>query len=192
MGGWVGWGGVGWGVGAGGVGGGGGGGGGWGGGGGIAVFYVLWGSKDYLFQSLINMEHRNGRNIHGYSDMMQVLVTLCDIYANLSLTIQIILYVELVSAARCWEICVIFSCDQAALRMVQSVRLSVRPSHLFDYVPIIISSRNFQELLPMTEVMSMQTVKVIGQRSRSQRSWPNIRFRTVTPVRIYIWWWNDA
>ena len=51
---------------------------------------------------------------------------------------------------------------------------SVCPSHLFDYVPIIVSSRNFQELLPMTEVMSMQKVKVIGQRSRSQRSWPNL------------------
>ena len=48
-----------------------------------------------------------------------------------------------------------------------SVRPSVCPSHLFDYVPIIISSCNFQELLPVTEVMSMQKVKVRGQRSRS-------------------------
>ena len=63
-----------------------------------------------------------------------------------------------------------------------SVRLSVRPSvcpsvclsHLFDYVPIIVSSRNFQELLPMTNVRSMQKVKVRGQRSRSQRSQPNL------------------
>ena len=46
---------------------------------------------------------------------------------------------------------VVFSCDQAALWMVQSVclsvcpsvRLSVRPSHLFDYVPINVSSWNF-------------------------------------------------
>ena len=62
-----------------------------------------------------------------------------------------------------------FSCDQAALWMVQSVR----PSHLFDYVPIIVSSWNFQELLPVTEVTSMQKVKVRGQRSSSQRSQPN-------------------
>ena len=72
----------------------------------------------------------------------------------------------------------IFSCDQAALWMVQSVRLSVRPSvrpsRLFDYVPIIVSSWNFQELLPVTEVTSMQKVKVRGQRSRSQRSQPNL------------------
>ena len=47
----------------------------------------------------------------------------------------------------------------------------VCPSHLFDYVPIIVSSWNFQELLPMTKVRSMQKVKVRGQRSRSQ---PNL------------------
>ena len=70
----------------------------------------------------------------------------------------------------------IFSCDQAALQMVFSVCLSVHRSvclsHLFDYVPIIISSWNFQELLPMTKVRSMQNVR--GQRSRSQRSQPNL------------------
>ena len=59
-----------------------------------------------------------------------------------------------------------------------SVCLSVRPSvclsHLFDYVPIILSSWNFQELLPVTKVKSMQKVKVRGQRSRSQRSQPNL------------------
>ena len=55
-----------------------------------------------------------------------------------------------------------------------SVRLSVRPSvcpsvclsHLFDYVPIILSSWNFQELLPVTKVTSMQKVKVRGQGHR--------------------------
>ena len=41
-----------------------------------------------------------------------------------------------------------------------------RPSHLFDYVPIIVSSWNFQELLPVTEVTSMQKVKVRGQGHR--------------------------
>ena len=81
---------------------------------------------------------------------------------------------------------IVFSCDQAALQMVfsvrpsvrlsvcPSVRLSVCLSHLFDYVPIIVSSWNFQELLPMTKVRSMQKVKVRGQRSRSQRSQPNL------------------
>ena len=76
----------------------------------------------------------------------------------------------------------IFSCDQAALRtplsvclsVCLSVRLSVRPSHVFDNVPVIVSSWNFQESLPLTDVMSVQKVKVRGQRSRSQRSRPNL------------------
>ena len=72
----------------------------------------------------------------------------------------------------------IFSCDQAALWMVfsvcPSVCLSVCPSHLFDYVPIIVSSWYFQELSLRTRVRSMQKVKVRGQRSRSQRSQPNL------------------
>ena len=84
---------------------------------------------------------------------------------------------------------IVFSCDQAALQMVfsvclsvrPSVCLSVRPSHLFDYVPIIVSSWNFQELLPVTEVTSMQKVKVRGQRSRSQRSQPNL---TVSGLKL--------
>ena len=57
-----------------------------------------------------------------------------------------------------------------------SVCLSVCPSHLFDYVPIILSSRNFQELSPRTRVTSMQKVKVRGQRSRSQRLRPKFLF----------------
>ena len=63
------------------------------------------------------------------------------------------------------------ACFMAAeIKFSKDVRPSVCLSHLFHYVPVIVSSRNFQELLPMTEVMSMQKVKVIGQRSRSQRS----------------------
>ena len=85
------------------------------------------------------------------------------------------------SLMKSWLI-VFFSCDQAALQMVFSVRLSVCPSvrlsvrlsHLFDYVSLIVSSWNFQELLLMTKVRSMQKVKVRGQRSRSQRSQPNL------------------
>ena len=55
-----------------------------------------------------------------------------------------------------------------------SVCPSVCLSHLFDYVPIIVSPWKFQELLPMTKVRSMQKVKVRGQRSRSQRSQPDL------------------
>ena len=74
-----------------------------------------------------------------------------------------------------------------------SVCLSVRLSHLFDYVPLIVSSWNFQELSPRTRVRSMQKVKLRGQRSRLQRSRPNLTVsQTVTPVWIHIWWWNDT
>ena len=38
----------------------------------------------------------------------------------------------------------------------RDVRLSVCPSHLLDNVSVIISSWNFQELLPLTDVMLMQ------------------------------------
>ena len=47
-----------------------------------------------------------------------------------------------------------------------SVRPSVRLSHIFHFVPIIVSSWNFEELLPLTDVMSMQKVKVKGQGHR--------------------------
>ena len=94
----------------------------------------------------------------------------------------------------------VFSCDQAALWMVFSVRLSVCPSvrlsvrlsHLFDYVPIIVSSWNFQELSHWTRVRSMQKVKVRGQRSRSQRSRPKFSFPDCNSSWIHIWWWNDT
>ena len=55
-----------------------------------------------------------------------------------------------------------------------SVSPFVHLSHLFHYVPIIVSSWNFQ-LLPMTEVRSMQKVKIRGQRSWSQRSKPHLK-----------------
>ena len=52
-----------------------------------------------------------------------------------------------------------------------SVRLSVTPFWLYSHHCIIIQ---FSEILPMTKVRSMQKVKVRGQRSRSQRSQPNL------------------
>ena len=54
------------------------------------------------------------------------------------------------------------------LSVCLSVRPSVRLSHLFHHVPIIVSSWNFQELLPWSKVMSMQKVKVKGQGHRGQ------------------------
>ena len=73
-----------------------------------------------------------------------------------------------------------------------SICPSVRLSHLFDYVPIIVSSWNFQELSHWTRVRSCKRSRseVKGQGHRGHD--PNFRFRTVTPVWIHIWWWNDT
>ena len=81
-------------------------------------------------------------------------------------------------------------CPSVRLSVRLSVCPSVRLSHLFDHVPIIVSSWNFQELSHWTRVRSMQKVKVRGQGHRGHD--PNFRFRTVTPVWIHIWWWNDT
>ena len=56
-----------------------------------------------------------------------------------------------------------FSCDQVALWMVQPARPSVCLSHIFRYVPLIVSSWSFQELSPLAEVVSMFRSEVKGQ-----------------------------
>ena len=120
---------------------------------------------------------------------------------------RIVLYVWHENIFYTPDVCdAIFSCDQVALRRLLSVRLSVGRSvslsvclsHLFHNVPFIVSSWKFQELLPLTKVVSMQKVKVRGQRSKSHRTKksPILTqiefFRTVPPVWIYRWLWNDA
>ena len=88
----------------------------------------------------------------------------------------------------------VFSCDQAALWMAQSVRLSVCLWHLFHYVPIIVSSWNILELF-ITNDRSDVHAKGQDQRSKvkvTEVTTPLNRFRAVTPVWIHKWWWNDA
>ena len=88
------------------------------------------------------------------------------------------------------------SCNKVALRTLLSVCLSVLPSHPFHNVSAIVSSWHFQELFPFTNAMSMQKVKVRGQRSRSQRSKQILSqfwiFRTINPVWIHGWLRNEA
>ena len=104
----------------------------------------------------------------------------------------------------------LFSCDQAALWMVQSVRLSVclsvclcvclyvcpsvRPSvtpfWLCSHHRIIIKFSGV-----VTNDKSDVNAKGQGQRSRVKVTEVNSQlssFRTVTPVWIQISWWNDA
>ena len=80
--------------------------------------------------------------------------------------------------------CISFSSDQAAQWMVQSVRLSVCPSQLFHYVPIIVSSWNFQELFILTHGFEMRQRAWYGIEEVPYRFFPchllNIRSRGLT------------
>ena len=70
-----------------------------------------------------------------------------------------------------------------------SVRTSVRPSHLFHYLPIIASSR------VITNDRSDVHAKNKGERSKINVTEVKTQlnsFRTVTPIWIHIWWWKDA
>ena len=92
------------------------------------------------------------------------------------------------------KFCMFFSCDQAALWMVFSVRLSVCPS----VTPFWLCSHHriimkFSGVI--TKDQAMVHAKGQGQRSKVKVTEVTIqlnRFRTVTPVWIHIWWWNDT
>ena len=94
----------------------------------------------------------------------------------------------------------VFSCDQAALWMVQSICLSVHPSvrpsfrHTFlTMFPSWYHHEIFSGVV--TNDKSDVHAKVQGQRSKVKVTEVNSqlsRFRTVTPVWIQISWWNDA
>ena len=119
--------------------------------------------------------------------------SIIDMDLSISIWIYLYRYVEFLTSRACHDISIrisiflgwrsfrydffpFFSCDQSALRTLISVRpsvcLSVRPSHLFDNVPVIVSSWNFQELLPLRDVMSMP--KVVKVRDQRSRSWPHL------------------
>ena len=117
-------------------------------------------------------------------------------YVSSNPLIYIYMFVNIICSQIFTNEC-IFSYDQAAPWMVQSVCLSVCPSvqpsarlsHLFHYVLNFWSSYTFQELLPMTEVMSMQRVEVRGQRSRSHRS--NTNFAVPGAQRQFEFTYDD-
>ena len=90
-----------------------------------------------------------------------------------------------------------FSCDQAALWMVQSVRPSVWPSvcpsvcHTF--LTMFPSSYHHEIFRSYYQWQKWRPCK----RSRSEVKVTEVttqlhRFRTVTPVWIHIWWWDDV
>ena len=98
----------------------------------------------------------------------------------------------------------IFSCDQAALWMVFSVRLSVCPSVCLSVCPSVCPSvtpfwlcSHHRIIMKFSGVITRDQGKVHakGQGQRSKVKVTEVttqlnRFRTVTPVWIHIWWWN--
>ena len=91
-----------------------------------------------------------------------------------------------------------FSCDQATLWKAQSVcpsvcppvRLSVTPFSLCSHHRIIMKFSGV-----ITDDRSDVHAKGQGQRSKvkvTEVTTQLNRFRTVTPVWIHKWWWNDA
>ena len=92
----------------------------------------------------------------------------------------------------------IFSCDQAAIWLVQSVCLSVCPSDRPSVTPFSPCSHH-RIIMKFSGVITNDKndvhAKGQGQRSKVKVTEVNTqlnRFRTVTPVWIHIWWWNDA
>ena len=94
----------------------------------------------------------------------------------------------------------LFSCDQAAIWLVQSVRLSVCPSvrlsvchTFFTMFPSSYHHEIFRSYYHV--VRSDVHAKGQGQRSKVKVTEVNAqlsRFRTLTPVWIHIWQWNHA
>ena len=94
----------------------------------------------------------------------------------------------------------VFSCDQAALQMVFSVRpsvcLSVCPSVRLSVTPFSPCSHH-RIIMKFSGVITMvkSDVHAKGQGQSSKVKVTEVttqlnRFRTVTPVWIHIWWWN--
>ena len=89
---------------------------------------------------------------------------------------------------------VVFSYDQAALQMVFSVCLSVRPS-VTPFSPCSHHRIIMKFSGVITMVKSDVHAKAQGQRSKVKVTEVNAqlsRFRTLTPVWIHIWQWNHA
>ena len=92
----------------------------------------------------------------------------------------------------------VFSCDQAALWMVFSVCLSVCLSVRLSVTHFWLCSHH-RIIMKFSGVITTDqgNVHAKGQGQRSKVKVTEVttqldRFRTVTPVWIHIWWWNDA
>ena len=133
--------------------------------------------------------------INWLSVNMTMSLLVCDILYSFSFVLYVIIRF------------LIFSCDQAALWMVQSVCpsvrlsvrlsvcLSVRPSVCHTFLTMFPSCYHHEIFRSYYQWQKWRPCKrsrseVKGQGHRGHD--PNFRFRTVTPVWIHIWWWNDT
>ena len=85
----------------------------------------------------------------------------------------------------------VFSCDQAALRILQSVRLSV--CYTFSQYSCHCIITKFSGVITIDT--SDAHAKDHGQRATVKVTQVKTQlnpFRTVTPVWLHIWWWNDV
>ena len=115
---------------------------------------------------------------------------------------SLLIFSDITFKMAAWRPYWIFSCDQAALWMVQSVRpsvcLSVRPSVCLSVTPFWLCSHHLIIMTFSGVITSDKSdVHAKGQGQRSKVKVTEVttqlnRFRTVTPVWIHMWWWNDA
>ena len=92
----------------------------------------------------------------------------------------------------------IFSCDQATLRILLSFRPSLCPSVRPSATPFSQCSCH-RIIMKFSGIITIDKSDVHAK-CQDQRSKVKVtevktqlsRFRTVTPIWIYIWWWNDA
>ena len=143
---------------------------------------------------------------HGFWSISQVCfgISISNFICMLMVAIgrSLLIFSDVAFKMAAWRPYWIFSCDQAALWMVQSVCPSVRPSVCLSVRPSV--CHTFLTMFPSSyhhEIFrsyyqrqkwrpckrSRSEVKGQGHRGHD----PNFRFRTVTPVWIHIWWWND-
>ena len=95
----------------------------------------------------------------------------------------------------CSTSAVIFSSDQAALWMVFSVCPSVCLSVRQPFLTMFPSSYNHETFRSYHQDPGNVHAKGQGQRSKvkvTEATTQLNRFRTVTPIWIHIWWWNDT
>ena len=102
----------------------------------------------------------------------------------------------------CGNLYLIFSCDQAALWMVQSVCLSACPSVRPSVRPFVtpFSPCSHHCIIMKFSGVITNDKSDVHAKGRGQTSKVKVtevttqlnRFQTVTPVWIHIWWWNYA